>query len=100
MAVGRVLSVMITGTGRKSWVQISGCIIWMFRIPNYIAVWKNEIETSPKAHLPFPKRKWIGTSLFSNRRPQTSLYKEFTSLRPESNLGHGHRTLRFGHFQI
>src|SRR5271165_5536711 len=76
MAVGRVLSVMITGTGRKSWVQISSCIIWMFRIPNYIAVWKNEIETSLKARLKFPKRKWIDTSLFSNRRPETSLYKE------------------------
>ena len=48
----------------------------MFRIPNYIAVWKNEIETSLKARLKFPKRKWIDTSLFSNRRPETSLYKE------------------------
>src|SRR5258708_25470840 len=76
MAVGRVLSVMITGTGRKSWVQISSCIIWMLRIPNYIAVWKNEIETSLKARLKFPKRKWIDTSLFSNRRPETSLHKE------------------------
>src|SRR5580693_4506325 len=76
MAVGRVLSVMITGTGRKSWVQISSRIIWMFRIPNYIAVWKNEIETSLKARLKFPKRKWIDTSLFSNRRPETSLYKK------------------------
>src|SRR6266404_6003454 len=76
MAVGRVLSVMITGTGRKSWVQISSCIIWMFRIPNYITVWKNEIETSLKACLKFPKRKWIDTSLFSNRRPETSLYKK------------------------
>src|SRR5580700_1820519 len=76
MAVGRVLSVMITGTGRKSWVQILSRIIWMFRIPNYIAVWKNEIETSLKARLKFPKRKWIDTSLFSNRRPETSLYKE------------------------
>jgi hypothetical protein len=43
------------------------CITWMFRIPNYIAVWKNEIETSLKACLKFPKRKWIDTSLFSNR---------------------------------
>src|SRR3984893_5421647 len=76
MAIGRVLSVMITGTGRKSWVQISSCIIWMFRIPNYIAVWKNETETSLKARLKFPKRKWIDTSLFSNRRPETSLYKK------------------------
>src|SRR5271154_5714987 len=76
MAVGRVLSVMITGTGLKSWVQISSCIIWMFPIPNYIAVWKNEIENSLKALLKFPKRKWINTSLFSNRRPETSLYKE------------------------
>src|SRR5262249_34367184 len=76
MAGGRVLGVMITGAGRKSWVQISSCIIWMFRIPNYIAVWKNEIETSLKARLKFPKRKWIDTSLFSNRRPETSLYKE------------------------
>jgi hypothetical protein len=67
---------MITGTGRKSWVQISSRIIWMFRIPNYIAVWKNEIETSLKARLKFPKRKWIDTSLFSNRRPETSLYKK------------------------
>jgi hypothetical protein len=72
---GRVSSVMITGTGLKSWVQISSCIIWMFRIPNYIAVWKNEIETSLKARLKFPKRKWIDTSLFSNRRPETSLYR-------------------------
>ena len=48
----------------------------MFRIPNYIAVWKNEIETSLKARLKFPKRKWIDTSLFSNRRPETSLYKK------------------------
>jgi len=55
----------------------SSCIIWMFRIPNYIAVWKNEIETSLKARLKFPKRKWIDTSLFSNRRPETSLYKKF-----------------------
>ena len=54
----------------------SSCIIWMFRIPNYIAVWKNEIETSLKARLKFPKGKWIDTSLFSNRRPETSLYKE------------------------
>src|ERR1700722_3578906 len=76
MAVGRVLSVMITGTGRKSWVQTLSCIIWMFRFPNYIAVWKNEIETSLKARLKFPKRKWIDKSLFSNRRPETSLYKE------------------------
>src|SRR5215470_17817129 len=76
MAVGRVLCVMITGAGRKSWVHISSCIIWMFRTPNYIAVWKNEIETSLKARLKFPKRKWIDTSLFSNRRPKTSLYKE------------------------
>jgi hypothetical protein len=76
MAVGRVLSVMITGTGRKSWVQISSCIIWMFHIPNYIAAWKNEIETSLKARLKFPKRKWIDTSLFSKRRPETSLSDE------------------------
>jgi hypothetical protein len=78
MAVERVLSVMITGTGRKSWVHISSCIIWTFRIPNYIAVRKNEIETSLKARLKFPKRKWIDTSLFSNRRPETSLLKSFT----------------------
>src|SRR3981081_636378 len=76
MAVGRGLSVMITGTGRKSWGQVSRCIIWMFRIPNYIAGWKNEIETSLKARLKFPKGKWIDTSLFSNRRPETSLYKK------------------------
>ena len=47
----------------------------MFRIPNYIAVWKNEIETSLKARLKFPKRKWINTSLFFNRRPETNFYK-------------------------
>src|ERR1700747_1177336 len=76
MAVGRALSAMITGTGRKSWVQISSCIIWMFRIPNYIAVWKNEIETALKAGLKFPKRKWIDPSLFSNRRQETSLHKK------------------------
>src|ERR1700755_2673496 len=76
MAVGRVLSAMITGRGRESWVQISSCIIWMFPIPNYIAVWKNEIEISLKARLKFPKRKWIDTSLCSNRRPKTSLYNE------------------------
>jgi predicted kinase len=60
----------------KSWVQISSCIIWMFLIPNYIAVWKNEIETALKACLKFPKGKWIDTSLFSNRRPETSLYRK------------------------
>src|SRR5262249_27765605 len=88
MAVGRVLSVMITGTGRKSWALTSSCTIWMFRIPNYIAVWKNEIETSPKARLRFPKRKWIDTSLCSNRPPKTSLYKELHLLyecRPGAN---------------
>src|ERR1700676_2800928 len=76
MDCGRALSVMITGTGRKSWVQISSRIIWMFPISNYIADWKNEIETSLKERLKFPKRKWIDTSLFSNRRPETSLSKE------------------------
>jgi len=41
----------------------------------YIDVWKNEIETSLKARLKFPKRKWIDTSRISNRRPRTSLYE-------------------------
>src|SRR5882724_11111913 len=33
-------------------------------------------RTPLKARLKFPKRKWIDTSLFSNRRPETSLHKE------------------------
>jgi hypothetical protein len=79
MAVRHVWSVMTTETGLKNWVLISGFIIWMFRIPNYIGVWKNEILTDLKESLKFLKRKWINTSLFSNRPPETSLYRESRS---------------------
>jgi len=56
MAVGRVLSVMITGTGRKELgadFKLHYMDVSVF--PNYIAVWKNEIETSLKGAFEIPK---------------------------------------------
>ena len=68
---------------------------------------ENEIETSLKARLKFPKRKWIDTSLFSNRRPETSLYKELhlickvaADLLSLSNFSIAHHPPEVHHFVI